>query len=360
MKNHFPKIDGEALIIRALGFAVAGLLLLAGQPLRAERVTLSPGVQIAVRMDEALSTRNHYFGPIITETLEQDVLTADGRVAIPAGTKVKLAVAEFKRAGHLVGRSKVRLRLYSIVAPDGSEVPLDGYPVRMDNGKKPDKEGTFHGKRSLVKDAAVDMAAMGAGAGAGMAVGGPLGLPVGAGAGVLTAGLWTAARRGPDLQIPAGTVISFALDRPASIVLNDSDRSAGGSSPSNAWGLGLAIPPSADLVNMLDDLGDPQSVLKAVDHLNYRNRPDSDRVFVQYLRGVCELKMGHPRKALPELKAAYDGAAKLGLPGSARAEIARNLVIALKSSSKDWEESPLLEDAGVQAALVEPVGGGAQ
>lgn len=358
MKYHFPSKERGPAVLRALSLAIPAVLLLAGQPLRAERVTLSPGVQIAVRMDEALSTRNHYFGPIITETLEQDVLTADGRVAIPAGTKVKLAVAEFKRAGHLVGRSKVRLRLYSIVAPDGSEVPLDGYPVRMDNGKKPDKEGTFHGKRSLVKDAAADLTAMGVGAGAGMAVGGPLGLPVGAGAGVLTAGLWTAARRGPDLQIPAGTVISFALDRPASILLNDSDSASASPSPGNAWGRGLAIPPSADLVNMLDDLGDPQGILKAVNHLDYRNRPDSDHIFVQYLRGVCELKMGRPRKALPELKAAYDGAQKLGLPGSARAEIARNLVVALKSSSKDWEDSPLLEDAGVQAALVEPAGGG--
>jgi hypothetical protein len=340
----------------------------------AQRVTLSPGVKMAIRLDETISTKNHYFGPIVQATLDQDILDARGRVAIPAGARVKLAMAEFKRAGHVFGRAKLRLRLYSVVEPDGTEVPLDGYATRLDNNHKPGSEGTFHGPRGWGKDAAVDMTAMGTGAGVGAAVGGPVGLPAGAAAGMLTAGVWTVARRGPDLVLPAGTVIEFTLGRPAAVI--EPQAYAASASPNNGyggpsdgpgaspagsggsvWGQGLAIPPSADLVRMLSQLQDPKAVLAKLDKVSFRNRPDSDHVFVTYLRGVCELKLSKPKQALDNLELAYAQAKRLNLPDSAQSEIARNLVLALKASSKNWQSSPLMNDPQLQAVLVEPEGG---
>lgn len=333
----------------------------------AGRVTLSPGVQIAVRLDTTISTKDgsHYFGPIIEGTLDQDVVAGDGRVAIPEGSTVKLAMSDFHRAGHVTGRARLRLRLYSVVLRDGSEVPLDGYPASLDNKQKPDKEGTFHGKHGLVKDAAFDLTAIATGAGVGLAVGGPYGLPAGAAGGLIAAGLWTVIRRGPDLVIPAGSVLSFTLGRPASVVVADrtveeavaTASTSLTSSPCAAWGCDSVVPPSRDLLNMLDSPGDPQMALQQLEHVSFRNRPDTDHVFVAYLRGMNELRLSQPKKAMENLKAAYIGAKSLNLPPSAQSEIARNLVLALKESSKDWEQNPLMKDPGLQAALVEPAGG---
>lgn len=353
----------------ALVFGIILALTLAPVAAQAARVTLSPGVRLAVRLDNTISTKSsaHYFGNIINATLDEDVLDSRGRVAIPAGSTVRLAMAECKRAGHVFGRARIRLRLFSAVLPDGSEAPLDGYATRLDNNKKPGREGTFHGRHSLVKDTAVDTTAMAIGAGAGLAVGGPLGLPVGAAAGVLTAGLWTVGRRGPDLVLPAGTVIEFTLGRPAGVDEprreaentgmggNDGpgiDPPSGPASEGVAWGQGLAIPPSADLVDLLNETGEPTAVLAALDKINFRNRSDSDRVFGTYLRGVCELDLNHPKRALDNLERAYTGAKRLNLPQPAQSEIARNLVLALKSSSKDWQASPLMSDPALQAVLV--------
>ena len=346
----------------------------------AAREVLSPGLQIAVRLDSTISTKDQqyhyqYFSPILTGTLDQDVVTGDGRVAVPAGSTIKLAISDFHRAGHVTGRARLRLRLYSVVLSDGSELPLDGYPT-VGSKPKSDKEGTYHGNHGLVKDAGFDFTAIAVGAGTGFAVGGPLGLPIGAAGGLLTAGVWTVARRGPDLTIPAGTVLSFTLGRPASVWLPDrpvpSERAmasegtvaqgtlaaySSSPSPCAAWGCGAVVPPSRDLLNLMDSSGDPKAVLEQLDHLNYRNRPDTDKVFVAYLRGVNELRLSHPKKAVDSLKEAYEGARSLNLPYSARAEIADSLVLALKESSTNWEANPLMQDPILQAALVQPAGG---
>ncbi len=321
----------------------------------AGQVTLSPGVRLAIRLDNTISTKNHYFGPIIQATLDQNVLAANDTVAIPAGSTIKLAISEFKRAGRITGRARLRLRLYSVVMPDGTEVPLDGYATRLDNNRKPGREGTFKGHHGLVKDAAFDLTSVAAGAGAGLAVGGPLGLPVGAGAGLLAAGIFTVARRGPDLVLPAGTVIEFTLARPATVYapLNYGPDPAFPSERSS-WGQGLVIPPSPDLVGLLDQLNDPKAVIEKLNKVNFRNRPDSDRVFALYLRGVCNLKLSNPKRALAELEEAYVGAKKLNMPGSAQQDIARSLVMALQASSKHWQSSPLMEDPELQAVLVQP------
>ena len=340
----------------------------------AAREVLSPGLQIAVRLDSTISTKDQeyryrYFSPILTATLDQDIVTADGRVAVPAGSTIKLAISDFHRAGRVRGRACLRLRLYSMVLSDGSEVPLDGYPTPGSKSKA-DKEGTFHGNHGLVKDAGFDFTAVAAGAGAGLAVGGPLGLPIGAAGGLLTAGVWTVARRGPDLTIPAGTVVSFTLGRPASVwlpgraVVSDLATSQSSTvayaivpSPCIAWGCDAVVPPSRDLLDLLDSSGDPKVILEQLDHLNFRNRSDTDHVFVAYLRGVNELRLSHPKKAVDNLKEAYQGARSLNLPYSAQAEIANSLVLALKQSSANWETNPLMQDPVLQAALVQPAGG---
>ena len=363
--------------VRAV-FGLAVALTLVSTSGRAERVEIGQGVRLPVRLDETISTKNHYFGPIIQATLDQDILDSRGHVVLPAGSTIKLAMAEFKRAGRMVGRARLRLRLFSAVLPDGSEAPLDGYPTSIEGGPKPGREGTFHGHRRIFKDAAIESSVILVGAGAGFAVGGPWGLPAGAAAGLLTAGIYFVARRGPDLVLPAGTVIEFTLGRPAAVNESAPDPPPQAASysytPSASytssaaysytadsqgalWGQGLALPPSADLVNLLDDVSDPNAVLSTLDKMSFRNRSDSDHVFATYVRGVCELELSKSKKALEELERAYIGSKRLSFPAQAQAEIARNLIIALKASSTNWQANPLMNDPELQAMLVEPEGG---
>jgi hypothetical protein len=365
-----------------LALALAFCTLLISAPGWAQREEIGQGVRLPVRLDETISTKNHYFGPIIQSTLDQDIRDSRGRVILPAGSTVKLAMAELKRAGHMVGRARLRLRLFSVVLPDGTEAPLDGYPTRIEGGPKPGREGTFHGHRRFFKDGAIESSVILVGAGAGFAVGGPWGLPAGAAAGLLTAGIYFVARRGPDLVLPAGTVIEFTLDRPAGVDEPNADPPRLSSSsyapdppappdppPSTTssrayapaaysegavWGQGLAVPPSGDLVSLLNDVNNPEAVLAMLHHLDFRNRSDSDRVFATYLHGLCDLKLSKSKEGLQELEKAYAGAKRLSFPEPAQAEIARNLVLALKESSNSWATNPLMNDPQLQAALVEP------
>ena len=114
------------------------------------RVRIEPGTQLPVRLDRSVSTKDidrwHSFDNVrkVPGTLVEDVVGADGRVALRAGTRVSVAVLESKRAGHVMGRSSLRLGLYSVVTPEGEVVPLDGYPTNLSRHKT-DAEGTAHG-----------------------------------------------------------------------------------------------------------------------------------------------------------------------------------------------------------------------
>jgi hypothetical protein len=325
-----------------------------------ERLRIEPGTKIPVRLETSVGTKEfrqwHSFGNVrtVSGTLMQDLVTSDGQVALPAGTKIRVAVLESKRAGHITGRSRLRLGLYSVRTPDGEVIPLDGYPTDL-NHHKADREGTAHGHRGLVKDGAVDFGSVVIGAGAGFAAAGPVGGALGAGGGLLVAAIWTVARRGPDLVVPAGTVVEFVIGRPVSLVatgdvVDDSPRLQ----PST-WGRGRVIPPSDDLLALADQVeSDPDGVLQQLKQIKFRDRPGVDRAFAKYLQAVARFQKGdHSRDTLNLMRDAYREAQSSALPAQARAEMARNLIYILRATEKDWEHDPLLNDPQVQAALVE-------
>jgi hypothetical protein len=300
----------------------------------------------------------HSFGDVrtVSGTLMQDIVTADGQVALPAGTRISLAVLESKRAGHVEGRARLRLGLYSVVTPDGEVIPLDGYPTRL-NHYKADNEGTAHGHRGLVKDAGVDFSSVTIGAGAGFVAAGPVGAALGAGGGLLVAAIWTVARRGPDLVVPAGTVVDFVLGRPASFVATGDLEDDGAMLRPAKWGAGRAILPSEDLLELADSVDtDPSGVLRQLKGISFRDRPAVDRTFAKYLQGVARFQSGdHGSEPLNLVRDAYNDAQKTHLPDSARTEMARNLVVIMRATEKNWERDPVLNDPRVQAALVEEI-----
>ena len=130
---------------------ILALACLFPSPIRAtERLRIEPGTKIPVRLESSVGTKEFYqwhsFGSVrtVSGTLLQDLVTPDGQVALPAGTKIRIAVLESKRAGRITGRSRLRLGLYSVRTPEGEVIPLDGYPTDL-NRRKVDREGTAHG-----------------------------------------------------------------------------------------------------------------------------------------------------------------------------------------------------------------------
>jgi len=343
-----------------LSSLLSALVCLPSAIMATERLRIEPGTKIPVRLEASVGTKEffewHSFGNVrtVSGTLMQDLVTPDGQVALQAGTRIRVAVLESKRAGHITGRSRLRLGLYSVRTADGEVIPLDGYPTNL-NHRKVDREGTAHGHGGLVKDGAVDFSSVVIGAGAGFAAAGPPGAAIGAGGGLLVAAIWTVARRGPDLVVPAGTVMDFVVGRPVSLVatgdvVDDTPRLR----PAT-WGRGRVIPPSDDLLAMADQVElDPEGVLQQLKQIRFKDRPGVDRAFAKYLQAVARFHKGdHSKDTLNLMREAYRDAQGSALPAQARAEMARNLIFILRATERDWERDPLLNDPQVQAALVE-------
>jgi hypothetical protein len=346
--------------LNKLTYITFSLAFLASSMPAMGRVRVQAGTKIPVRLERTVGTKEFYrwrsFGPVrtVSGTLVQDIVSPDGQIALPSGTKISLAVLESKRAGHLTGRSKLRLGLYSVTTPNGEVVPVDGYPTKL-NHRNVDREGTAHGHRGLVKDAAVDMTSVTVGAGAGFAVAGPIGAAVGGGGGLLVAAMWTVVRRGPDIVIPAGTVVEFVLGRPVSFVPTGDVVEDGAKLQSTRWGRGEVIPPSDDLLAMADQMDtDPEGVIEQLKDIRFKERPAVDRTFAKYLEAVARYQKGdHSKETLKLMREAYRESQTSPMTAQARTEMARNLVVMIRATEPDWERDPLLNDPTVQAALVE-------
>jgi hypothetical protein len=350
MRENLTELTLIILVLTCLAYPIQ-----AGTRLRVEA-----GTKLPVRLERSVGTKDFYqwrsFGPVrtVSGTLVQDIVAPDGQVALPAGTKISVAVLESKRAGHLVGRSKLRLGLYSVTTPNGEVIPVDGYPTTL-NHRKVDREGTARGHRGLVKDAAVDMASVTTGAGVGFAVAGPFGAAVGGGGGLLIAAMWTLVRRGSDVVVPAGTVVEFVIGRPVSFVPTGEVVDDGAKLQASRWGRGEAIPPADDLLAMADQLNtDPDGVLEQLKEIRLKERSGVDRTFAKYLEAMARYQKGdRSKETLKLMREAYREGQTSPLTAPARAEMARNLVVMIRAIETDWEHDPLLNDPQVQAALVE-------
>ena len=151
--------------------------------------------------------------------------------------------------------------------------------------------------------------------------------------------------------------MEFVLGRPASVVGTGEVVDDGATLHPSAWGQGEAIPPSPDLLELAEQLNtDPHDVLEQLKDINFKERPSIDRTFATYLRAVARFQTGDSSKeTLNRMREAYRESQNSSLPASARAEMARNLVVVLRTAKSDWQRDPLLNDPQVQAALVDEI-----
>ncbi len=181
----------------------------------AEKLIVPVGTRLPLVLHNAITTRNAHPGdPVYLETLFPIVIK--DRILIPAGTYVQGEIQEAKRPGKVKGQGEVRMRLNSMILPNGYTVDFNAAPTNAGTGgnESTDTEGNIKGDSNKGGDVGTVVKSTGAGAGIGAiatqsAKGAGIGAGVGAAVGLATILL----TRGPELQLPRGTTVDVILDR---------------------------------------------------------------------------------------------------------------------------------------------------
>jgi type IV secretion system protein VirB10 len=173
------------------------------------------GTRLPLVLHNGISTRNAHPGdPVYLETLFP--ILVEGRIVIPAGSYVSGEITEAKRPGKVKGRGEIMLRLTTLILPNGYSVNLLATPSDASTGDADsvNKEGKITGASNKAGDVGTMVKTTGAGAGIGAIADGGKGAAIGAGAGAAVGLATVLFTRGPELQLPRGTTLDVALDRP--------------------------------------------------------------------------------------------------------------------------------------------------
>ena len=180
------------------------------------RIVLPAGTKLPLVLHNAITTRNAHPGDAIyLETLFP--ITRDNRIIIPAGSYVQGEILEAKRPGKVKGRGEVRIRLNTLILPNGYTVDFNAVPTNAGTGgnETTEGEGKIKGDTDKSGDVGTVMKTTGAGAGIGAIAGrSAKGAGVGAGVGAAVGLAAVLLTRGPELELPRGTTLDIELDRP--------------------------------------------------------------------------------------------------------------------------------------------------
>jgi type IV secretion system protein VirB10 len=141
-------------------------------------------------------------------------ITQNNHVVVPVGSYLRGELIESKRPGKVKGRGEFRMRLDTLIFPNGYTVDLNATPRSADSGGKEtmDSEGKITGGSGKGKDAQTVAETTAAGAGIGAIAGRAKGLGIGAGIGAV-AGLGAVLlTRGPEAELPRGSTLDIVLE----------------------------------------------------------------------------------------------------------------------------------------------------
>jgi hypothetical protein len=169
-----------------------------------EEVVLPSASVIGLQVDTALSSERTRLEDRVDARVTRDVM-ADGRLAIPAGSRVIGSVTTVERGGKMKERARLGVRFHTLVLADGREVPLRTETIYRE-GDSPTGESA-----RKIGGAAIGGAILGAimGGGKGAAIGATTGAA--GGTAVVMAGDRNAATLAP------GTVVTVRLSAPATL-----------------------------------------------------------------------------------------------------------------------------------------------
>ncbi len=183
------------------------------------RIVVPSGTRLPLVLHNAITTRNAHPGdPVYFETLFPIVL--NDKIVIPAGSYVQGEITEAKRPGRVKGTGELRIRLTTMILPNGYTVHFGAVPTNAGTGgnESVDKEGTIHGDTDKADDAATVIEDTGIGTAVGGVAGRSVeGAGIGAGVGAAVGLATVLLTRGPELELPRGTTVDVVIDHPLSL-----------------------------------------------------------------------------------------------------------------------------------------------
>jgi len=183
-----------------------------------ERILVPAGTRIGVILESGISTRSAKPGDSVYLQTSFPI-TQNNRIVIPVGSYLRGELIDSKRPGKIKGKGEFRLRLNTLILPNGYTVNLNAAPRSADSGGKEtmDSEGKVTGPGGKGKDAGTIAETTAAGAGIGAIAGRAKGLGIGGGIGAAAGLAAVLLSRGPEAELPRGSTMDIVLERELSL-----------------------------------------------------------------------------------------------------------------------------------------------
>lgn len=179
-----------------------------------EKVTVPAGTRVGVVLQNGISTRSAKPGDSVYLQTSFPI-TVGNRIVIPVGSYLRGELLESKRPGRVKGRGEFRMRLDTLILPNGYTINLNAAPRSADSGGKEtmDPEGKVSGGSDKGKDVGTVVSTTATGAGIGALAGRAKGAGIGAGIGAAAGLAAVLLSRGPEAELPRGSAMDVVLER---------------------------------------------------------------------------------------------------------------------------------------------------
>jgi len=190
-----------------------------------ETILVPAGTRLGVILENGISTRSAKPGDSVYLRTNFPI-TENNRIVIPIGSYIRGEILESKRPGRVKGKGELRMKLNTLIFPNGYTVNLNAAPRSADTGGKEtmDSEGKVSsgGGKGVDTPTIVRTTAetTGVGTAIGAISGGSKGAGIGAGVGLLTGIAAIMFTRGPDAQIPRGSTLDLVLEHSVALDSN--------------------------------------------------------------------------------------------------------------------------------------------
>jgi hypothetical protein len=178
-----------------------------------QTITVPAGTRLGVTLENGISTNSAKPGDSVYFRTSFPV-TMNNKVVLPVGSYLRGEVTDSKRPGRVKGKGELRIRLNTLILPNGYTVDLNAEPHSTDGGgTKTDSEGKITGPGGKGKDAGTIATTTATGAGIGAIAAGGKGAGIGAGIGGVAGLAAVLLSRGPEAQLPRGSSMDLVLER---------------------------------------------------------------------------------------------------------------------------------------------------
>jgi hypothetical protein len=179
-------------------------------PPQPRNVEIPAGSTLRIQMIDGVDSSVNHTGETFHASLDQPIVI-DNEVIVPKGADVWVRLVQASSAGHMSGRSELRLELVKM------EFQGKSYPLISSTYEA---VGTSRGKRTA--------ATVGGGAALGAIIGavagGGKGAAIGAGVGAGSGAVYQGMTHGKQVNIPSETKLDFRLEQPVELTILPRDR----------------------------------------------------------------------------------------------------------------------------------------